>query len=96
MDTTTQTNSNAVLCIILGTVTVVIPLIGIITGIMGIIYYRKAKTAIAETGETGEGLAITGLIFSIVGLALQVIGIILIILFFGFVFLDIMSDPNYY
>lgn len=96
MDNTPQTNSNAVLCIVLGTVAMIIPLIGIVTGIMGIIYYRKTKQAIAETGEEGEGLAITGLVFSIVGLALQVLLILIFIGFFGLLFIGILSDPYYY
>lgn len=92
MDTTPQTNSNAVLCIVLGTVAMVIPIIGIVTGIMGIVYYRKAKAAIAKTGEAGEGIAITGLVFSIVGLALQILIILSVIAFFGFIMLGIIAE----
>lgn len=90
MENEPDINSNAVICVVLGAVTLVLPLLGIITGIMGIVYYNKAKKEMPIKGETGDGVAITGLTLSIVGLVLQVLIILSFLLFFFLITLDVM------
>lgn len=91
MENEERINSSAVVSIVLGAVTLVLPLLGIITGIMGIIYYTKAKKEIPQKDETGNGIAITGLTLSIVGLVLQVVMILSFFLFFGLIFVDAVT-----
>src|SRR5699024_12317613 len=90
MDNESDINSNAVICVVLGAVKLVLPLLGIITGIMGIVYYNKAKKEMPVKGETGEGVAITGLTLSIVGLVLQVVIIFSLLLFFFLLRIEVM------
>ena len=78
------TNSHAVVSFTLGILSIFIPAIGLILGIAGIVFYQKAKNAIAVTGEGGRGLATAGLVCSIVGIAMQ---ILIIMAYFFFFFL---------
>jgi len=91
MDNTGRINSKAIICLILGSITVVLPILGIVTGIMGIIYYSKAKKDMQLTGESGEGISVTGLVLSIVGLVLQLVQIIFLLFIFGAIFIDMMT-----
>lgn len=91
MDNDTRINNSAVISIVLGAVTLVLPLLGIVTGILGIVYYTKANKEIPLQGETGNGIAITGLTLSIVGLVFQVIIILFFFLFFGLMLVDAMT-----
>lgn len=88
---TEQINGKAIISLVLGSVTLVLPIIGIVTGIMGIIYYNKAKKEMKLTGETGEGVNITGLTLSIVGLVFQVFTTAIIGLFLGLMIFDTMT-----
>lgn len=90
MENEPNVNSNAVISVVLGAVTLVLPLLGIVTGIMGIVYYNKAKKEIPIKREIGEGVAITGLTLSIVGLVLQALIILSFLLFFFLMTLDVM------
>lgn len=78
------TNTNAVVSFTLGILSVFIPAIGLVLGIIGIVFYQKAKNEIAVTGEGGRGLATAGLVCSIVGIFLQ---IFIIMAYFFFFFL---------
>lgn len=91
MENEPNINSQAVISLVLGAVTLVLPLLGIITGIMGIVYYNKAKKEMPIKGESGDGVAITGLTLSIVGLVLQAVMILSFFLFFGLIMVDVMA-----
>ncbi|MGG2087405.1 DUF4190 domain-containing protein [Priestia aryabhattai] len=83
METNTkpQVNTNSIVSLTLGILSIFIPIIGFITGIIGIILYKKASNQIAATNQGGKGLAIAGLICSIVGLISQLLFILGIITF---------------
>lgn len=66
-----ETNSNSIITLTLGILSILIPLLGLFLGIIGLVVYRKARKEIAVTGEGGKGLAISGLICSIVGILTQ-------------------------
>jgi len=88
MENTERINSKAIISLVLGAVTLVLPLLGIVTGIIGIIYYTKAKKEMVVTGETGEGVSIGGLVLNIVGLVLQLLGLIFIFFIIGTIVMD--------
>jgi hypothetical protein len=75
-----QNNSGATTSLVLGIVSVVF--CGLFTGIPAIITGRKARKEIAASGgqQSGDGMALTGLILGIVGTALSVLGILFFIL----------------
>ena len=66
-----QTNSKSVAALTLGILSIVIPYVGLVLGIIGLVISSKAKKEIAITNEGGSGLAIAGLICSIVGIIVQ-------------------------
>lgn len=82
MNAKTEINSKSIVSLILGILSILIPLVGLILGIFGIVISRNATREIAVTNESGKGLAVAGLTCSIVGLGLQVIMVLLYILFF--------------
>lgn len=67
------TNSNSVVALTLGILSILVPFLGFILGIIGVVFYYKAKNEIALTGEGGQGFAVSGMICSIVGIFLQII-----------------------
>lgn len=81
MENHVKTNSNAIISLVLGILTLLIPLIGFIFGIIGIILSVKATSQIKVTNEDGKGIATAGLVCSIIGLAFQLFAIIGIIVF---------------
>ncbi|MGV2620592.1 UNVERIFIED_CONTAM: DUF4190 domain-containing protein [Halobacillus marinus] len=77
-------NEKAMTSLVLGILSIFLPFLGLITGIMGIIY---ANTVLSTgEGEEAEGrnLAISGKVCSIIGLCLQILVIITVIL--GYLF----------
>ena len=76
------TNGKAIASMVLGILSIIIPYIGIILGIFGIIFAKKSFREINENNQNGRGMAITGLTTSIVGLSIYVL-ILLIILIIG-------------
>ncbi|WP_226002940.1 DUF4190 domain-containing protein [Paenibacillus sp. BJ-4] len=90
------TNSKAVASMVLGILSVVIPYLGLIIGIVGIILSSLSLKEINRYGEQGRGMAIAGLVCSIIGTLIYA----LIILFLVVVFViaassgdtDIFSD----
>ena len=72
----TKTNTKAIVSLILGIISLLLTYIGLISAVVGIILSRMATKEIEERGEKGSGLALGGLITSIVGLVLQLIIII--------------------
>ena len=72
----TKTNTKAIISLVLGIISLLITYLGFISAIIGIILSRMATKEIEERGEKGSGLALGGLITSIVGIVLQLIIII--------------------
>lgn len=84
-----QTNNNAIVALTLGILSFLIPFIGLILGIIGLVFSRKATKEIAATNEKGGGMATAGLITSIVGLVMQ---LLMILSFIAFIFLAVNYD----
>ncbi|EKN70728.1 hypothetical protein BABA_04784 [Neobacillus bataviensis LMG 21833] len=78
-----QTNNNSVISLTVGILSLFIPFIGVILGIIGIVFSRKAVKQIDKTNENGRGLATAGLICSIVGIILQVFMVLGYVAFFS-------------
>lgn len=68
-----KTNSSAIAALVLGILSVIIPYIGFILGMIAIILGRKSRRSIDENHEAGSGLAIAGFICGIVGLCFWVL-----------------------
>ena len=83
MDEKTQTNnSNSVISLTLGILSILIPYIGLILGVIGVVVSRKATKEIVKTDEGGSGLATSGLICSVVGIIIQLFLVVSIITFY--------------
>lgn len=78
-----QTNNNSVISLTLGILSLFIPFIGLILGIIGIIFSRKAEKQINNTNENGRGLATAGLICSIIGIILQLLMVLGYVAYFS-------------
>ena len=79
----TQTNSNSVISLTLGVLSILIPHIGLILGVIGVVVSRKATKEIVKTNEGGSGLATSGLICSVVGIIIQTFAVVAIIAFYS-------------
>lgn len=80
----TQTNnSKSVISLTLGILSILIPYIGLILGVIGVVVSRKATKEIVKTGEGGNGLATSGLICSVVGIIIQLFLVVSIISFYS-------------
>ncbi|MCA0971987.1 DUF4190 domain-containing protein [Halobacillus litoralis] len=78
-------NSKAMTSFIVGIMSIFIPLVGMILGIMGILYANRGLKEIEVTGEDGRTYALAGKTCSAIGLAIQgVIFIIALISYFLF------------
>ena len=65
----------------LGFLSIFVPFFGLILGIFGIEFSKKAKKEMFLTDEGGSGLATLGFICSLIGITIQVIILIAYILF---------------
>lgn len=74
------TNGKSIAALVLGILAVAIPYIGLILGIIAIVYAKKSLNEIKMRGENGRGMAIAGLVCGIVGTALYAIIIIIVII----------------
>jgi len=70
------TNTNSIISLTVGILSLFIPFIGLILGVIGIVYSRKAVKQINKTDENGTGLAIAGQVCSIVGVIVQLLMIL--------------------
>ncbi|MCC3378800.1 DUF4190 domain-containing protein [Paenibacillus farraposensis] len=84
------TNNKAVASMVLGILSVVIPYLGFIIGIVGIILSSLSLKEINRHGEQGRGMAIAGLVCSIIGTMIYA----LIIIFFIVVFVIAASSGD--
>jgi hypothetical protein len=78
-----QTNNSSVISLTVGILSLFIPFIGLILGIIGIVFSRKAVKQINQTNENGRGLATAGLICSIVGIILQLLMVLGYVAYFS-------------
>ncbi|WP_327440784.1 DUF4190 domain-containing protein [Lysinibacillus mangiferihumi] len=67
----------------LGILSIVIPFIGLILGIIGVVLSRIATKEIAKRNENGKGLAIFGLICNVIGIIIQAFAVFSIIAFYS-------------
>ncbi|TGB03868.1 DUF4190 domain-containing protein [Halobacillus salinus] len=77
-------NSKAMTSFIVGIMSIFIPLVGIVLGIMGIFYANRSLKEIDRTKEEGRTYAIAGKTCSSIGLAIQ--GVILFIVLISYFF----------
>jgi heme/copper-type cytochrome/quinol oxidase subunit 2 len=74
-----EDNGNGVASLVLGISSIIIPVLGIVTGILAIIYANKQKKI------QPNGMATAGLVTGIVGLVFQAITILIILAIFSFI-----------
>lgn len=79
----TETNSKSVISLTLGILSILIPFIGMILGVIGVVISRKSTNEIMKTNEEGRGLAASGLICSVVGIIIQIFAILGIIAYYA-------------
>ncbi|PGL66754.1 hypothetical protein CN925_20785 [Bacillus sp. AFS055030] len=73
-------NSKSISSLTLGVLSIIIPYLGFILGIVGLFISRKSIAEINHSNEKGKGLAISGRVCSIVGICIQVFLIIILVL----------------
>lgn len=88
-----KTNGKSIATLVLGIVSIVIPYVGFLPGIVGIILGAMSLKEIKQNGEQGHSMAIGGLVCSIIGTILW--GIILLIVIGAIVFF-VNESSNYY
>jgi hypothetical protein len=72
-----RTNSLAVVSLSFGVGQVIVPFVG---GIIAIVFGHIARSQIRETGEAGDGMAITGLVLGYTGVVLPLLAILALII----------------
>lgn len=78
-----KTNGKSIAALVLGILAVVIPYIGLIIGIIAIIFANISLKEIKKTGDQGRGMAIAGLVCGIVGTAIYAIILLILIIAFA-------------
>lgn len=76
-----KTNGKSIVTLVLGILSLVVPYVGFLIGIVGIIFGALSFKELKKTGEQGRGLAIGGLITSILGTLLWGLIAIFLIVF---------------
>lgn len=89
-----KTNGKSIATLVLGICSIIIPYIGFLPGIVGIILGALSLKEIKLSGEQGRGLALGGLICSIIGTILW--GIILLLIILAVVFFASAETNSYY
>ncbi|MDQ0178193.1 DUF4190 domain-containing protein [Bacillus chungangensis] len=84
MELIRQTNQKAITALTLGILSLLIPIIGFILGVIGIFLARKSIIEIDNTNQKGRGMAISGLICSIIGIIIQLFVIFAIIGYYSY------------
>ncbi|MBL0385290.1 DUF4190 domain-containing protein [Tumebacillus sp. ITR2] len=74
------TNGKAIASMILGIVSLVIPYVGLITGIIAMVLSSSSKKDIARTGQQGHGMATAGFVTGLIAVILYAIVILLFII----------------
>ncbi|WP_458125508.1 DUF4190 domain-containing protein [Paenibacillus sp. Z3-2] len=76
-----KTNSKSIVSLVLGILSITIPYLGFLIGIVAIIFASLSFKEIRMRMEQGKGLAIAGLVCGIIGTAIYAVIIVLVILF---------------
>lgn len=87
-----KTNGKAIAALVLGILSLLIPYVGFIIGIIAIVFSKLASNEIKRTGEGGKGLAVAGMVTGIIATALYGI----IIIFLIIIFIAAASSPAYW
>lgn len=85
----TQTSGKAIASLVLGILSLIVPYIGIILGILAVVFAKKAFSDIEALKYGGRGLAVGGLTCGIIGLALYTILLLFAMLIGGLAFIGI-------
>lgn len=75
-----DTNGQAIASMVLGILSLIIPYIGFILGIIAIVLSRRASREIQYTGQNGKGFATAGLVCGIIGTAIYAVVIVFALL----------------
>lgn len=78
-----EMNNKSIISLTLGILSIIVPFIGLVLGIFGVVLSRMATKEIAKRNENGRGLAISGLICSVIGIIIQTFAVLSIILFYS-------------
>ncbi|GIO25611.1 DUF4190 domain-containing protein [Ornithinibacillus bavariensis] len=81
MEAPQETNGKAVAALVLGILSLVIPYIGFIFGIIGLVLANISVKEITLSGQSGRGLAIAGRVTSIICLSLYGVFLLLVLIF---------------
>lgn len=76
-----QTNGKSIAALVLGILSIVVPYLGFLIGIVAIILSTMSLKEIRNRYEQGKGMAIAGLVCGIVGTIIYAILILFIIIF---------------
>jgi NADH:ubiquinone oxidoreductase subunit 6 (subunit J) len=74
-----RTNGKSIAAMVLGILSIVIPYVGFVIGIIAIVLSSLSLKEIKRTGEQGRGMAIAGLVCGIVGTALYAVILVIVI-----------------
>ncbi len=88
-----KTNGKSIASLVLGVLSIVVPYIGFLLGIVAIVFSSLSFKELKRTGEQGKGLSIAGLVCGIVGTAIY--GIILLILILAIFIFASAGVENY-
>ncbi|MGG6310702.1 DUF4190 domain-containing protein [Paenibacillus macerans] len=86
-----KTNGKSIASLVLGILSIVIPYVGFILGIVAIVFSSLSFKEIKRTNEQGKGLSVAGLVCGIIGTALY--GIILLIVVIALLAFAASPDP---
>lgn len=75
-----KTNGKSIASLVLGILSLFIPYIGFIMGIIAIVFASLSFKELKKTGEQGKGLSIAGLVCGIIGTVLYGLIILFVIL----------------
>jgi hypothetical protein len=75
-----KTNGKSIASLVLGILSIVIPYVGFILGIVAIVFASLSFKEIKRKGEQGKGLSIAGLVCGIIGTAVYGVIIVLAII----------------
>ncbi|MGG0655420.1 DUF4190 domain-containing protein [Rummeliibacillus pycnus] len=67
-----STNRKAIITLILGILSIFVPILGLILGVLGVIFSNISNKEIISRKEKGQGIRITGLVFSLIGIIIQI------------------------
>ncbi|WP_052350559.1 DUF4190 domain-containing protein [Paenibacillus gorillae] len=90
-----RTNGKSIAALVLGICSIIVPYLGFFIGIVGMIISTLSLGEIKKKGEQGKGLAIAGLVTSIIGTAIYALIFLVLILVLVFASVDSYDSSNY-